>query len=108
MSASGSFSDFGAVRNEMMSASAACAEFLIGRAFARPVGLNPPYRMSRQLLLVAPHDTYGLLSAVTPGNRDGLGGAARHIGSFRWCDRRRISMCPIPGNIICIRLMDIA
>jgi len=43
-----------------------------------------------------------------PRNRYGLRGAARHIWSFRRCDSRRISMCPIPGNIICIRVMVIA
>jgi hypothetical protein len=59
-------------------------------------------------LSVAPHDTYGLVSAVMPRKRYGLRGAARHIGSVRRCDGRRISMGPIPGNILCIRVMNIA
>jgi hypothetical protein len=54
-------------------------------------------------LLVAPHDTYGLLFALTPRNRYGLRGAARHIWSFGRYDNRRVSMCPIPGNIRRIR-----
>jgi hypothetical protein len=59
-------------------------------------------------LSVAPRDTYGLLFAVVPGDRYGLGWAARHIGSVRRGDSRRKPMCPIPGNIICIRVMGIA
>ena len=45
-------------------------------------------------------DIHGLLFAVMPGNRYRLRGTARHIGSFRRRDSRRVSMCPIPGNII--------
>jgi hypothetical protein len=55
-------------------------------------------------LSVAPHNTYGLLFAVTSGYRDGLCGAAQHIGVFRRRDKRRVSMCPIPRNAICIRI----
>jgi hypothetical protein len=46
--------------------------------------------------------------AVTPGNRGGLRGAARHIGPVRRRDDRRISMGPIPGNIIGRCVTDIA
>ena len=63
---------------------------------------------SRVPLSVAPHDTYGLLFAVMPGHRHVLGGAARHIRSLRRRHCRRISMCPVPGNIISICVMDIA
>ena len=59
-------------------------------------------------LSVAPHDIDGLLSAVTSGNLYGLRGAARHIGPIRRRDSRRISMGPIPGNIVCIDVMHIA
>ena len=57
---------------------------------------------------VTPHDTYGVLCAVMSRNRDGLRRAGLHIGSVRRCDNRRISMCPIPGNIRCLRVTDIA
>src|SRR6266481_8466553 len=59
-------------------------------------------------LSVAPRDIDGLLGAVTPGNRYGLRGAARDIGPVGRRDSRRESMCPIPGNIVCLRVMDIA
>jgi hypothetical protein len=59
-------------------------------------------------LLITPHDIDGALSAVTPGNRYGFRTAARHIGAIGRRDRRRISMCPIPGNIICIGGVGIA
>lgn len=65
--------------------------------------------------LVAANDIYGLLFAVTQRNRYGLRGAARHICSDNWCrgwfrrtNKRRTSMCPIPRNIICARVMDVA
>jgi hypothetical protein len=65
--------------------------------------------------LVAANDIYGLLFAVTQRNRYGLRGAARHICSDNWCrgwfrrtNNRRTSMCPIPRNIICARVMDVA
>jgi hypothetical protein len=63
---------------------------------------------SQTPLLVAPHDIYGLLSAVMPKNRYGLCGAAWHIRPVRRRDSGWIPMCPIPGNIIGICLMDIA
>jgi hypothetical protein len=64
---------------------------------------------SQGRLSIAPHDIYGVLFAVMPaGNRDGLRGAARHIWASRRCDNRRISMGPIPGNIISMRGTDIA
>ena len=59
-------------------------------------------------LSVAPHDIDGLLFAVTSGNRYGLRGAARHIGPIGRRDIRRISMCPIPGNIVRVGVMRIA
>jgi hypothetical protein len=59
-------------------------------------------------LSVAPYDIYGMLSAVIARNRYGLRGTARHIGSFGRRDGRRKSMCPIPGNIMRIGVMDIA
>jgi hypothetical protein len=58
--------------------------------------------------LVAPDDIYGLLFATFPGNRYGLLGTLGHIRSLRRYDRRRISVCPIPGNIICVSVMHIA
>jgi hypothetical protein len=64
--------------------------------------------LRRRRALVAPRDTYGLPFAVVPRHRYVLRGAARHIWSFRRRDSRRISMCPIPGNIMFIRVMDIA
>jgi hypothetical protein len=80
-----------------------------GRAFARPVGSQCGKAMGFATgLSVAPRDIDGLLGAVTPGNRYGLRGAARDIGPVRRCDSRRESMCPIPGNIVCLRVMDIA
>jgi hypothetical protein len=57
---------------------------------------------------VAPHHVDGPVSAIAPGDRYGLRGATRHIGPIGGCDRRRISMGPIPGNIICIGGADIA
>lgn len=58
-------------------------------------------------LSVAPHDIDGLLSAVTSRNRYGLRGAARHIRPIGRRDSRRISMRPIPGNIVCVGVMHI-
>jgi hypothetical protein len=58
--------------------------------------------------LVAPHHIDGALSAVTRGNRYGFRAAARHIGPIGGRDSRRISMGPIPGNIIGVGVMDIA
>ena len=56
---------------------------------------------------VAPRDVDGLLGAATPGNRYGLRGAARHIGAIRRRDGRRISMGPVPGNIVCVGVTDV-
>ena len=58
-------------------------------------------------LSVAPHDADGLIFAVAPGNGDSLLRTARHVGSIRRCDIRRIAMCPIPGNIISVGRMDV-
>jgi hypothetical protein len=58
--------------------------------------------------LVAPHDGYGLLCAVSPRNRHDLRGAARHVRTLGRYDSRRIPMCPIPGNVICIGVAHIA
>jgi hypothetical protein len=69
---------------------------------------RPTYNLVCPYWLVAPHDIYGLLFAATPRNRYGLRGAAWHIWPVGRCDSRRISMCPIPGNIICICVADIA
>src|ERR1700730_15439256 len=74
------------------------------RAADQPAGRSA--RRPRRIL-VTPHDIDGLSLAVTPGNRGGLRGAARHIGAVRTRDDRRISMGPIPGNIIG-RVTDIA
>jgi hypothetical protein len=71
--------------------------------FARSTGVQ--FRLQR--LLVTPHDVYGLLAAVAPRNRYGLGGATRHIRSVRRYDSRRVSMCPIPGNIVGIGVTNI-
>jgi hypothetical protein len=57
---------------------------------------------------VAPYDIDGLLLAVTSGNRDGLRGATRHIGSITGGDRRRISVRPIPGHVMGIGVVHIA
>jgi hypothetical protein len=57
---------------------------------------------------VAPDNIDGLLLAATPGNRDGFRRTARHIGSIGRGDRRRISMGPIPGNVMGIGVMNIA
>lgn len=54
---------------------------------------------------VAPHHADGLVLAVTAADGHILGGTARHIGSLRRCHRRRITVRPIPGNIVCDRLM---
>lgn len=59
-------------------------------------------------VLVAPDDIHGLLSAALPGDRYGLLGAFGHICSFRRYDGWRISVCPIPRNIICVSVMHIA
>jgi hypothetical protein len=56
---------------------------------------------------VAPHDIDGLLRTAAPANRHGLRAAARHIGSIGRHDGRRISMRPIPGDIIGIGVTDI-
>jgi Transposase DDE domain len=63
---------------------------------------------SAKVVLVAPDDIYSLLFAAFPDNRYGLLGTLGHICSFRRYDGRRISVCPIPGNIICIRVMHFA
>jgi hypothetical protein len=57
--------------------------------------------------LVAPRDIDGLLGAATPGNLHGLRGAARNIGSIGRHDGRRISMGPVPGNIVRIGVVDV-
>ena len=56
----------------------------------------------------APRDIDGLLFAAAPGDRHGLRGAARHMGLFRRGEDRRKSMGPIPGDGICIGVLDIA
>ena len=57
-------------------------------------------------MLEALRDIYGLSFTVMPRHRYGLRGTAWHIWSIGRCDNRRISMCPIPGNII--RVVDVA
>ena len=64
-------------------------------------------RLERRLS-VAPHDGDALLSAAASGHDNGLRGATRHIGPVGRYDIRRISMRPIPGNIIRIGVTDIA
>jgi hypothetical protein len=56
---------------------------------------------------VAPGDVYSVISAATARNRYGLIGTARRIGTIRRYDVRRISMRPIPGNIICVCVVDV-
>jgi hypothetical protein len=76
-----------------------------------PFGIFHRQRVGRVPCLVAANDSYGLLFAVTHRNRYGLRGAARHIWSDNWfrrADNRRISMYRIPGNIICVCVMEIA
>src|SRR6266478_3545552 len=65
-----------------------------------------PFTMTNARLLSAANHIDGLVFAVSAGNRHGLPGAAGHIGHRwrRWLRRalektRRISVCPIPGNI---------
>lgn len=57
---------------------------------------------------IAPHDAYGTLTAVMSGNGYGFRGTTRHIGAIGRDDHRRISMCPIPGNIILVRVLNLA
>ncbi len=57
---------------------------------------------------VAPYDIYGSLAAVLTGNRDGLGGAGRHIRPIGRRDGRWVSMRPIPRDILGIGVADIA
>ena len=74
----------------------------------RKAGYSGPYvihRPSGAYLSVAPHHADGLVLAVTAADGHILGGAARHIGALRRCHRRRITMRPIPGNVVCDRLM---
>jgi len=66
-----------------------------------------PFAMTKARFLSAANHIYGLVFAVSARNRHGLPGAAGHIG-HRWRRRfrsvgkktRRISVCPIPGNVI--------
>ena len=60
--------------------------------------------------LVAANDIYGLLFAVSHGNRYGLRGAARDIWShhrLRRPDGIRIPMDRIPRNVIRVRVVNI-
>jgi hypothetical protein len=93
---------------------------LVGASAGRLTGFSPlrtfcRQRGARNPYLVATNDIYSLLFAVTQRNRYGLHGAVRHICSGNWCrgrfrrtNKRRTSMCPIPRNIICARVMDVA
>jgi hypothetical protein len=78
------------------------------RAARRQPLFQATFNPGADTLSVAPHDIDGLISAVLPRNRYGLRGAARHIGPVGRYDGGRISMGPIPGNIIGIGLTDIA
>jgi hypothetical protein len=57
---------------------------------------------------IATHDIDGLVCAVMAGNCYGLRRALRHIGPVGRRHSRRISVCPIPGNVIGIGVMDIS
>src|SRR5262252_1032106 len=65
-------------------------------------------------LTSAANHIYGLIFAVGPGNCHGLRSAAgvKNCRRSRWLRRaskktRRISMCPIPGNIIFVCVVEI-
>jgi len=57
---------------------------------------------------ILPAKWVGLANFKTVFTDHQLLGTLGHICSFRRYDGRRISVCPIPGNIICIGVMDIA
>jgi hypothetical protein len=57
---------------------------------------------------IATHDIDGLVCAVMAGNCYGLRRAFRHIGPVGRRHSRRISVRPIPGDIICVGMMDIS
>jgi hypothetical protein len=62
----------------------------------------------REDALITARDADGLVSAVASGNGDGFGRAARHVGPVGRGDRRRISMRPIPGDILRIGVVHVA
>ena len=65
----------------------------------------------RDAYLVAANNIYGLLFAVIQWNLYRLRRAARYICSDSWfirSDNWRISVDRIPGNIICVSVMEIA
>jgi hypothetical protein len=59
-------------------------------------------------VLVAPHDIDGFVRPVTLMESESLHRAVRHIGPVGRSDIRRKAMGPIPGNIVCLGVTDIA